>query len=160
MNLRTLKYHGVFMIFMVLIAQRSLVPYYGGMPIDFSGKDACTTCPGGSTHTAIPRITNEELRQKMDSGADIVVLDAQSKALYNKVHIKGARSFPWIAKITEEHVKQLPRNKLLIIYCDCGPGEDDSSDLAAQLRDMGFNAVVLADPSIRGWIKAGYPVEK
>jgi len=153
-------YQGVFLIFMVLIAQEPLIPNPEGIQIAPSGTEICTTCADGSTHKEIPRITIEELKQKMDSGADIVVLDAQPKALYDKGHIKGAQSFPWTSKLTGEDVKQLPRSKLIIVYCDCGPGEFDSSDLAAQLREMGFNIVVLSDPSIRGWIKAGYPVEK
>lgn len=160
MKQHRLRYRGVFLIVMALAAQEPFTPNLGGIQIEPSGKEMCTTCPEGSTHKEIPRITIEELKQKMDSGADIVVLDAQPKSLYDKGHIRGARSFPWVSKLAQEDVKQIPRNKLIIIYCDCGPGEFDSSDLAAQLRDMGFNAAVLADPSIKGWIKAGYPVEK
>ncbi len=155
-----LKYQGFFLIFVAVGAQESPLPNLIGVQIEPSGKEICTTCPDGSTHKEIPRITIDELKQKMDSGVDIVILDAQPKSLFDKGHIKGARSFPWVSKLSQEDVKQIPRNKLIIIYCDCGPGEFDSSDLAAQLRDMGFNTAVLADPSIKGWITAGYPVEK
>jgi rhodanese-related sulfurtransferase len=151
----------VFLAFMMLAWQEPISPYNEGIQIEEPVKEICTTCPGGSTHKEIPRITIEELKRKMDSGADIVILDAQPRSIYDREHIKGALSFPWVAKITQWDARHLPRDTMIIIYCDCGPGEADSSDLAAQLREMGFNNVkVLADPSIRGWIKAGYPIEK
>lgn len=154
------KHPVVFLIFMVLAGQDAIIPSYEEIQIELPRREICTTCPDSSTHKEIPRITTEELREKMGSGGNIVVLDARTKAMYDKGHIKGALSFPWVLKLTQGDVRQLPRDKMIIIYCDCGPGESDSSDLAAQLIEMEFNVKVLADPSIRGWIKAGYPVEK
>jgi rhodanese-related sulfurtransferase len=90
----------------------------------------------------------------------MVILDVQPRTIYDRAHIKGALSFPWGAKLKQSDVRQLPRDKMIITYCDCGPGEADSADVAAQLIEMGFGDVkVLADPSIKGWIKAGYPIE-
>jgi rhodanese-related sulfurtransferase len=109
----------------------------------------------------VPRIPIAELKKLIDDKADIVILDAQLKEVYNKGHIKGAKSFPWNAEIAPEDAQGLPKEKLIIVYCDCGPGEADSSDVAAQLIRLGFdNVKVLADPSIRGWTKLGYPIEK
>lgn len=108
----------------------------------------------------VPRITIEELRGIMDRKTDVVILDTQPKALYDKEHIKGAISFPWKRKIAAQDVQSLPRDKLIVTYCDCGPGESDSAGVASQLLSFGFSDVkVLKDPSIRGWKKAGYPVE-
>lgn len=114
-----------------------------------------------AAHDDLPRVRVEELKKMIDCSADIVVLDAQQKSIYDKGHIKGALSLPWIAELKDADVEKLPKTKLIIIYCDCGPGENDSADLAAQLIDLGFRDVkVLADPSIRGWKQAGYPIEK
>jgi rhodanese-related sulfurtransferase len=114
-----------------------------------------------AAHDEVPRISVEETKKLVDSKASIVILDTQLKSIYDKGHISGAINFPWKQQITSEDARKLPKDKLIITYCDCGPGESDSSDLAAQLLDLGFPDVkVLADPSIRGWIKAGYPVEK
>ena len=114
-----------------------------------------------AAHDEVPRITIAETKKLMDSKADIVILDTQIKSLYDKGHIKGAINFPWKQEISAEDVRNLPKDKLIITYCDCGPGESDSSDVAAQLNGLGFVDVkVLADPAIRGWIKAGYPIEK
>ena len=114
-----------------------------------------------AAHEEIPRISIAELKKMMDEKADIVVVDAQIKSLYDKGHIKGAVNFPWKQEITSADARVLPKDKLIVVYCDCGPGESDSSDVAAQLTMLGFPDVkVLADPSIRGWIKAGYPIDK
>ena len=109
----------------------------------------------------LPRISIEELKTIIDRGADIVIIDTQPKKLYEFRHIKGAISLPWAMKIDWATAQKLPRDKLLITYCDCGPGEGDSHSVGIQLKGMGFTQVkVLADPSIRGWMEKGYPIER
>ena len=119
--------------------------------------------PVGLAHSAsddIPRITIGELKKMVNEKADIVILDAQPKAVHAKGHIKGALSLPWAPKLTAAQTANLPRNKPIITYCDCGPGESDSANVAAQLMELGFADVrVLKDPSISGWMEAGYPME-
>ena len=74
----------------------------------------------------------------MDRKADVVILDTQPKALYDKEHIKGAISFPWKRKVAAQDVQSLPRDKLIVTYCDCGPGESDSAGVASQLLALRF----------------------
>ena len=108
----------------------------------------------------VPRITIHELKGMLDKGAGVSVLDAQPKAIFKKGHIKGAVSFPWKAGITLQDVSGMPRDRLTVTYCGCGPGEEASANVAEQLLELGFsNVKVLADPSIRGWKQAGYPME-
>ena len=96
----------------------------------------------------------------MDGKTDLLIIDAQPKSVYEKGHILGAVSLPWTPKLTAAQARSLPRRKVVVVYCDCGPGEADSSSLGEQLLDLGFDDVrVLADPSIRGWKEAGYPLE-
>jgi rhodanese-related sulfurtransferase len=109
----------------------------------------------------IPRIRIEELKTLIDNGADILILDTQTKGVYGEGHIKGALSLPSKVNLSADDVEQLPINKTMILYCNCGPGEADSANIAEQLLGMGFTEVkVLKDPSIEGWKKAGYPIEK
>jgi len=111
-------------------------------------------------HPEIPRISIEELKQLVDAKAAVVILDAQLKEIYDRGHIRGAVSFPWKAEVTDAEAAPFPKDKLIVTYCDCGPGESDSADLAFQLQGLGFtNVKVLADPAVRGWKKAGYPME-
>jgi len=116
------------------------------------------------TPEGIPRISIEELKAVMEAGGDVVIVDNQPRVAFEKQHIKGAISIPWAMKgIAPGDAQKLPRdrNRMIITYCDCGPGELDSADIATRLMRMGFsNVKVLADPSIRGWMETGNPVEQ
>jgi rhodanese-related sulfurtransferase len=95
----------------------------------------------------------------MDKGEHVTILDVQPKAIYQEGNIKGAISMPWKPQIELEVVWALPSDQLTVTYCDCGPGESDSADVAAQLIQFGFtNVKVLEDPSIHGWKEAAYPM--
>ncbi len=116
--------------------------------------------PQHTAHDEMPRISVEELKKLVDENADVVILDAQQKRSFLQCHIKGARHFPWKQQITVIDARFLPKDKLLVVYCDCGPRDTDSSEVAAQLETLGFSQVkVLTDPSIEGWKAAGYPTE-
>jgi rhodanese-related sulfurtransferase len=109
----------------------------------------------------VPRISIQELKAMMDKGAPVTIVDVQPKDIYAMDHIKGAISLPYKTQIQLEDVWSLPEDQLIVTYCDCGPGEADSSDVAAQLIRFGYeNVKVLQDPSIKGWRASGYPMEK
>ena len=70
-------------------------------------------------------------------------------------------SLPWKSQIALEDVWSLPEDRPIVTYCDCGPGEADSSSVASQLFQSGYkNVKVLKDPSVKGWKESGYPMEK
>ncbi|MBN1848413.1 MAG: rhodanese-like domain-containing protein [Deltaproteobacteria bacterium] len=109
--------------------------------------------------TQLPHISVDELKALMDNNTEIVILDTQPKKLYDRGHIKGAISFPFKMRLDGTEVLELPRDKLIVLYCDCGPGEADSNHLGLQLRELGFLDVkVLAAPSIRGWKEKNFPM--
>ena len=117
--------------------------------------------PRHTAHNEVPKVTIHQLKRFLEINPDLVVLDAQQKSAYEQGHIKGAINLPWKQKITAIDARFLPRDKSIVVYCDCGPQDTDSSEVAAQLLGLGFNDVkVLTHPSIKGWIEAGYPTEK
>ena len=108
----------------------------------------------------MPRISIKELKDMMDKKTPVTIIDVQPKEIYAEGHIKGAISLPASKRIALEDVWSIPSDQLVVTYCDCGPGEADSADAAAQLFLFGYDVKVLSDPSIKGWKKAGYPLEK
>lgn len=111
-----------------------------------------------AAQSKVPRITIHELKGMIDQGVSVVILDTRPKAIFEKGHIKGALSLPWKERITPQDVSGLPRDRLIVAYRSCGPGDADSANVTEQLVELGFsNAKVLSDPSIRGWKQAGYP---
>jgi rhodanese-related sulfurtransferase len=109
----------------------------------------------------VPRISIQELKALIDKGSPVTIVDVQPKGIYSEGHIKGALSLPYKSQLELEDVMAFPEDRLTVVYCDCGPGEADSSDMAAQFKVFGYDNVrVLKDPSIKGWRAAGYPMEK
>jgi len=106
----------------------------------------------------IDRIKPEELKKLIDSKADIVVVDNQPKAAYEIEHIPGAINFPWATQI--KGPVNLPRDKVLILYCACDH-EEDSTHVAKQLvNNLGYKNIKLLDGGWLRWMALGYPAAK
>src|SRR5713226_10679122 len=65
-----------------------------------------------------------------------IVLDARTIESYLKGHVPGAISFPY-RKIDSTTVSSLPRNKVIVTYCD-GVYCNASTKAAARLTALGF----------------------
>ncbi|MBM4446038.1 MAG: rhodanese-like domain-containing protein [Chloroflexi bacterium] len=63
----------------------------------------------------VPRISIEELLGKMESNANIVIVDTRYEDQYNVDHIKGAVSAPLATIIAGQWVP--PSDKEIILYC-------------------------------------------
>ncbi len=99
----------------------------------------------------------EELKKLMDEGANPLVVDTQDELIYSVKHIRGAINFPW-APVIREPIN-LPRNKLLILYCGC-VGEEASKSVARQLMaNWGFKQIRVLDGGFNRWLRLGYPTE-
>ena len=107
----------------------------------------------------VARIKPEELKKLIDSkDPNILVVDTQPKGAYDLGHVKGAINFPWAPELKSPG--KLPKNKTLILYCDCGH-EEDSIDVATQLRTRwNYSNLKVLEGGWSGWLKLGYPTEK
>jgi rhodanese-related sulfurtransferase len=107
---------------------------------------------------AVPRITKEELKQKLESGDSALqplLLDVRLKYPYEHSSLK----LPGALRISpvQPDVGPLPKDRELIAY-DSDPGEIVSARVAAQLIRLGYRASVLKG-GIADWIAANYPTE-
>ena len=103
-------------------------------------------------------IKPEELKKLIESKADIMVVDNQPKGAYDVGHIPGAVNFPWAMQIKVP--VNLPRNKVLILYCACAH-EEDSTDVADKLmKEFGYNNIKVLEGGWLRWVELGYPIEK
>ena len=107
----------------------------------------------------IELIKPEELKKLIDNKkVDFVIVDTQPKSVYDVSHIKGAISFPWEMELKTP--KNLPRDKTLILYCDCGH-EEDSMDVANQLKKKwGFTNLKILEGGWSKWQELKYPIDK
>ena len=106
----------------------------------------------------VQNIKPEELKELIESKADIVIVDNQPKGAYDMGHIPGAVNFPWTMQIKVP--VNLPRNKMLILYCACSH-EEDSTDVAEKLmKEFGYNNIKVLEGGWLRWVELGYPIEK
>lgn len=102
-------------------------------------------------------ISPEELKQLIDAGSDKILLVDNAPAMaFEEEHIPGAVNFPWVQAIKPPVT--LPRNKTLVLYCPCGPGDADSVDMSNKLRRFGYFNTKVLDGGYFKWLELGYPV--
>jgi rhodanese-related sulfurtransferase len=102
----------------------------------------------------VPRITKEDLKQLLDSGAAPVVVDARLKYPYehSTVRLPGAIRFTG-----DGPPPSLPRDRDIVVY-DSDPSELASSHVAALLIRQGYRAASLKG-GIAEWLGANLPTE-
>jgi rhodanese-related sulfurtransferase len=102
----------------------------------------------------IPRISKEDLKQQLDSGAAPVLIDARLKYPYehSTVRLPGAIRFTG-----DSPLPPLPRDRDIVVY-DSDPNELASSHVAALLIRQGYGAVALKGGIVE-WLTASLPTE-
>ena len=98
------------------------------------------------------RITKEDLKQRLDSAAPPVIIDARLKYPYehSTVRLPGAIRYA-------EGASSIPRDRDIVVY-DSDPNELASSHVAAELIRLGYRAVALKG-GINDWVSANLPIE-
>lgn len=103
-------------------------------------------------------ISAQELKEKLDSGADVEVINVLSKDSHETKHIPGSKNIP-VDELEERAPKELPdKNKEVIVYCaskDC----QASPNAAKKLEEMGYANVEDFEDGLAGWQEAGYEFE-
>jgi rhodanese-related sulfurtransferase len=103
---------------------------------------------------AVPRITKEDLKQRLDAGSAPVLVDARLKYPYehSTVRLPGAIRYTEAAPATS-----IPRDRDIVVY-DSDPNELASSRVAADLIRQGYRAAALKG-GIVDWLAANLPTE-
>ena len=103
---------------------------------------------------SVPRISKEDLKQRIDSGASPVLVDARLKYPYehSTVRLPGAIRF-----VGDGPLPSLPKDREVIVY-DSDPNELASSRVAAILIRQGYRAAALKG-GIVDWLGANLPIE-
>jgi rhodanese-related sulfurtransferase len=102
----------------------------------------------------VPRISKEELKQRLDAGAPVIVVDARLKYPFehSTVKLPGA-----VRVVANTPVPSLPRDHEIVVY-DSDPNELASTNVAAELIRQGYRAAALKG-GISDWLAANFPTE-
>jgi rhodanese-related sulfurtransferase len=109
----------------------------------------------------VPRISREELKQRIDTGQAPVLVDARLKYPYEHSTVRLPGAIRWVpGEETGGQVgrgRDLPRDREIVVY-DSDPNELASSRVAAELIRLGYRAVALKG-GIVDWLAANLPTE-
>jgi rhodanese-related sulfurtransferase len=119
--------------------------------------------PASLRHTllvavAVDHISRESLQQKLESGAEFVLVDALPPMSYATSHLPGAINLPpeWV---DERGPGRIPdRDAEIVVYCATETC-DSSLEVGERLMELGYPNVRHYVEGKKGWIDAGLPVE-
>lgn len=105
-------------------------------------------------------ITRDDLKKKIDEGADFALIDVLGEMSYAQKHLPGAINIPgghenFVAEV-EKAVGD--KNKEVIVYCASFSCQA-SPAAAGKLADAGYANVRDFKGGLADWEEAGYPFE-
>jgi cytochrome c oxidase cbb3-type subunit 3/ubiquinol-cytochrome c reductase cytochrome c subunit len=94
------------------------------------------------------------VKQAIDDGQELALLDARPPSDYVQAHISGARSVPFYD--ADSYLDQLPPDHWYVTYCGCP--HSISGQLYDLLKARGYPQVKVLDEGFFVWQERGYPV--
>lgn len=100
-------------------------------------------------------ITAQELKNRLDSGEETIVINTLSKDSYDQMHIPGSINIP-TEEIDHRAAEELPnKNQEVVVYC-ASPTCQASPTAARKLEAMGYTNVLEYSGGLQAWEEAGY----
>jgi molybdopterin/thiamine biosynthesis adenylyltransferase/rhodanese-related sulfurtransferase len=117
---------------------------------DFCGvvSDDAAEAATGST------ITPRELRELLDSGKKLALIDVREPVEWDIVHIDGAQLIPQSLINSGEGLAKLPQDRMPVLYCKTGVR---SAEALAAVKKAGFSDAVHLQGGIAAWAKQMQP---
>ena len=104
------------------------------------------------------RIDRESLRQKLERGDELVLVDALAPMSYARSHLPGAINLP-PESVDGRAQRRIPDfDTEVIVYCS-DAGCDSSVVVANRLLELGYRNVVHYTEGKNDWVAAGLPLE-
>jgi adenylyltransferase/sulfurtransferase len=94
-------------------------------------------------------ITARDLKNMMDAGENILVVDVREPNEYEIVSIPGATLIPKGEFISGEALSKLPQDKRLVLHCKSGAR---SAECLAIVKDAGFSDAVHVGGGVLAWV--------
>ena len=104
---------------------------------------------------SVPSVTAEEVKQALDTKADVIFLDVRTPDEYNKGHLNGALHLP-VDTVLEKTASILKdKKKTLYVYCLSGSRSVHATE---SLRKLGFENAFNMTSGLLAWRAKGYPL--
>jgi membrane protein DedA with SNARE-associated domain/rhodanese-related sulfurtransferase len=105
------------------------------------------------------KITVDELKQRMDAGDPITVVDVRHPLALelDPETIPGAMNF--LMEEIEHRHQEIPRDRDIVLYCTC-PNEVSSARTALLLKKKGIHRVRPLEGGLDAWRERKFPIER
>ena len=114
----------------------------------------CGVAAESPEHDDVSAITPQELRDWLDSGKKLALIDVREPVEFDIVHIEGAQLIPQSLINSGEGLAKLPQDRLPVLYCKTGVR---SAQALAVLRKAGFADAVHLQGGIVAWAQQMQP---
>lgn len=105
-------------------------------------------------------IRTNELKQKIDSGERLLLLDARARARYDEGHLPGALSMPdGPDAVSALDAQAIPKDTEVIVYCSSETCMA-SVRLGKLLEEAHYSNIVHYSDGVAGWEDAGLDLEE
>jgi rhodanese-related sulfurtransferase len=105
----------------------------------------------------VARIAPVELKQRIDSGESITIVDLRNAFEWHEGRIPGSRT------LTDEEldafVSKTPEAAMMILYCSCPHEVSSAAGAALRLKRRGVKLIRTLEGGYPLWTQLGFPVE-
>jgi rhodanese-related sulfurtransferase len=107
---------------------------------------------------ALATVSCREVREKLERGDELVLVDALSLISYAASHLPGAIHIP-PEQVDDRAPRRIPDLDMeVVVYCS-NPDCESSVAVAERLVELGYTKVRHYTGGKREWIEAGLPLE-
>lgn len=100
-------------------------------------------------------ITSREAKALLDKNKGIFLLDVRTLQEYSQGKIAGSVLIP--INEFERRIREVPKNRAIIVYCAVG---SRSKPVASFLSQQGYRDVYHMSDGLVGWYRNGFPIQR
>jgi rhodanese-related sulfurtransferase len=103
---------------------------------------------------AFENITPQTLKQRIDSGESLYLVDVRTPNEYATGHIQGTRLLP--LQTLQQRISEIPQDAAVVCICRSGGRSATASEL---LANSGFQNVINMSGGMIAWNRAKLPIK-
>lgn len=100
-------------------------------------------------------ILSRDAKSLMEKNKNVYLLDVRTPQEYSQGRLAGSVLIP-VGEF-ERRVREVPKNKTIVVYCAVG---SRSKSVTGYLERLGYKDVYNMTDGIVGWYRNGFPVQR
>ncbi len=100
-------------------------------------------------------ISSRDAKTMLDANKNIFLLDVRTPQEYSQGKLAGSILIP--INEVEQRIREVPKNKPVVVYCAVGARSKPVADFLSQ---QGYKDVFNMKDGIVGWYRNGFPIQR